>query len=53
MNIFKALSGGNGTISETNVTSFMSYLLDSTNELKNSFFVLFARLIDSEIEEKL
>jgi len=51
MNIFKALSEGNGRISETNVTSFMSYLLDSTNELKNSFFVLFAHLVDSEISE--
>ena len=51
MNIFKALSEGNGRISETNVTSFISYLLDSTNELKNSFFVLFAHLIDSEIIE--
>lgn len=49
MNIFKALSEGNGRISETNVTSFISYLLDSSNELKNSFFVLFAHLIDSEI----
>ena len=46
MNIFKALSEGNGRISETNVTSFMNYLLDSSNELNNSFFVLFAKLID-------
>lgn len=46
MNIFKALSEGNGRISETNVTSFMNYLLDSANELNNSFFVLFAKLID-------
>lgn len=51
MNIFKALSEGNGRISETNITSFVSYLLDSANELKNSFFVLFAHLIDSEITE--
>lgn len=50
MNIFKALSEGNGRISETNITSFMSYLLDSTNELKNSFFILFAHLIDSQID---
>ena len=50
MNIFKALSEGNGRISETNITSFMNYLLDSANELNNSFFVLFAKLIDSQIE---
>lgn len=41
MNIFKSLSQGNGTISETNITSFLSYLLNSTNELDNSFLVLF------------
>lgn len=46
MNIFKALSGGNGRISETNITSFMNYLLDSSNELNNSFFVLFVDLLD-------
>lgn len=50
MNIFKALSEGNGRISETNVTSFMSYLLDSTNELRNSFFVMFAGLMDTQAE---
>ncbi|MDR1055835.1 MAG: hypothetical protein LBL90_08455 [Prevotellaceae bacterium] len=36
MNIFKALLVGNGKISETNITSFISYLFDMTNELKNS-----------------
>ncbi len=50
MNIFKALSEGNGKISETNVTSFMSYLLDSSNELNNAFFVLFLNLIDKSLE---
>ena len=50
MNIFKALSAGNGKISETNVTSFMSYLLDSSNELNNSFFLLFLNLIDKHLE---
>lgn len=50
MNIFKALSEGNGKISETNVTSFMSYLFDSSNELKNSFFTLFINLIDKNLE---
>lgn len=49
MNIFKSLSQGNGTISETNITSFLSYLLNSTNELDNSFLVLFLDLIDKEL----
>jgi len=52
MNIFKALSEGNGRISETNITSFMSYLLDSANELNNSFFILFAKLIDSQLNDE-
>ena len=51
MNIFKALSEGHGQISETNITSFVSYLLNSSNELKNSFFVLFADLIDTGLDE--
>jgi len=51
MNIFKALSEGHGQISETNITSFVSYLLNSSNELKNSFFVLFAQLIDTGLCE--
>jgi hypothetical protein len=51
MNIFKALSEGNGRISETNITSFMNYLMDSSNELKNSFFILFAQLIDAHLEK--
>ncbi len=51
MNIFKALSEGNGRISETNITSFLSYLLDSSNELSNAFFVLFINLIDKSIQQ--
>jgi hypothetical protein len=51
MNIFKALSEGNGRISETNITSFLNYLLDNSNELNNSFFVLFMELIDSQLSE--
>jgi hypothetical protein len=51
MNIFKALSEGHGQISETNITSFLSYLLNSSNELKNSFFVLFSQLIDTGLNE--
>lgn len=49
MNIFKSLSQGNGTISETNITSFLSYLLNSTNELDNSFLLLFFDLIDKNL----
>lgn len=49
MNIFKSLSQGNGRISETNITSFLSYLLNSTNELDNSFLVLFFDLIDRKL----
>lgn len=52
MNIFKALSYGNGKISESNVTSFMSYLINSNNELNNSFFMLFIHLIDSVIADE-
>ena len=49
MNIFKSLSQGNGRISETNITSFLSYLLNSTNELDNSFLLLFFDLIDKNL----
>jgi hypothetical protein len=51
MNIFKSLSKGNGRISETNITSFLSYLLDSSNELNNSFLLLFFLLIDDNLQE--
>lgn len=49
MNIFKSLSQGNGKISETNITSFLSYLLNSYNELDNSFLLLFLELIDQNL----
>ncbi len=52
MNIFKSLSQGHGTISETNITSFLSYLLNSANELENSFLILFFDLIDSNSPEQ-
>lgn len=52
MNIFKVLSEGNGKISETNITSFLSYLLNSKNELDNAFLLLFFELIDNNLEEK-
>ncbi len=53
MNIFKALSEGNGKISETNITSFLNYLLDSSNELNNSFFILFSNLIDQNLDNPI
>lgn len=49
MNIFKSLSQGNGRISETNITSFLSYLLNSSNELHDAFVVLFFDLIDDNL----
>lgn len=33
------------------MTSFLNYLLDSTNELNNSFFVLFSDLIDKHLTD--
>jgi len=47
MNIFKALSQGNGQISETNVTSFLSFLLNGTNEFGGTFLLLFAKHLNS------
>ncbi|BDU51573.1 hypothetical protein [Haliovirga abyssi] len=41
MNIFEALSQGNGQISETNITSFLSFLLNETNDFGNAFLILF------------
>ncbi|MES2776811.1 MAG: PD-(D/E)XK nuclease family protein [Bacteroidota bacterium] len=51
MNIFKSLTTGHGNISETNITSFLSFLLNSTNELDNSFLVLFLELIDQNLKD--
>lgn len=58
MNIFKSLSQGNGRISETNITSFLSFLLNSSNELNGSFLLLFLELVDhflpsGKLQEKL
>lgn len=49
MNIFKSLSQGDGSISETNITSFLSSLLNSTNEFDNSFIILFLDLVDANL----
>jgi len=46
MNIFNALSQGYGSISETNYTSFLSFLLSDTNECKNYFFIQFLKLTE-------
>lgn len=52
MNIFKSLSQGHGRISETNLTSFLSYLLNSSNELNNAFILLFVELLDKELKDQ-
>ena len=46
MNIFKALSQGYGSITETNFTSFLSYLLSSDNECKNYFLIITLQSIE-------
>lgn len=53
MNIFKALSQGNGRISETNLTSFLSYLLNNNREIGNSFFLLFIESIRNIINNNI
>ena len=47
MNIFKSLSQGNGKITETNLTSFLSFLLSKNSEIGNAFFMLFLEYVDS------
>ena len=49
MNIFKTLSNGHGKISETNITSFLSYVLNQTSEVKQYF----ATLLILELNKKL
>lgn len=53
MNIFKSLSQGNGQITETNLTSFLSYLLSKNNEIGNAFFMLFIQYVDSLAENMI
>ena len=50
MNIFKALSQGDGSINETNVTSFMSYIFNETNDFSSSFLLLFLELIENQLD---
>jgi len=58
MNIFDTLVKGKGCINEENITSFLAYLLDPTedHDLKNIFLSKFLNLIEiseSEIESLL
>jgi hypothetical protein len=50
MNIFKALSQGDGSINETNVTSFLSYIFNEINEFSSSFLLLFLEQIETHID---
>ena len=50
MNIFKALSQGDGSINETNVTSFLSYIFNETNYFSSSFLLLFLEQIETQID---
>lgn len=53
MNIFEALSNGNGVISETNTSSFLAYLLNpsETHGLGNVFLEKFLKIIDTKPEQ--
>ncbi|MCD4683603.1 MAG: hypothetical protein K8R86_10005 [Bacteroidales bacterium] len=51
MNIFKALSQGDGIINETNVTSFLSYIFNETNEFSSSFLLLFLEQIEKQLND--
>lgn len=53
MNIFKALSQGDGSINETNVTSFLSYILNETNEFSSSLMILLLELIEKEMDTNI
>lgn len=47
MNIFGALSQGNGRITETNITSFLSYLLNDNSDFGKSFIILFLKSLSN------
>lgn len=49
MNIFKALSQGDGSINETNVTSFLSYVIHESNEFSAPFLLLFLDLVNNSL----
>jgi len=50
MNIFKALSQGDGSINETNVTSFLSYVIHESNEFLNEPVKPILRTINTQYE---
>ncbi len=50
MNIFNALSQGDGSITETNVTSFLSYTFNETNEFSATLLLLFLAEIEIQVE---
>lgn len=51
MNIFRALSQGDGSISETNVTSFFSYILNENNDYSAPLLLLILDEIESRLDE--
>ncbi len=53
MNIFKALSQGDGSINETNVTSFFSFICNESNEFSASFLILFLEEINKKLDKDL
>lgn len=53
MNIFKALSQGDGSINETNVTSFLSFVCNESNDFSAAFLVLFLEEINAQLNENL
>jgi len=48
MNIFKALSQGDGSINETNVTSFLSFVFNETNDFSAALLLLFIEHIENQ-----
>jgi len=48
MNIFKALSQGDGSINETNVTSFLSFIFNEKNDFSPSFLILFLEYLEKK-----
>lgn len=53
MNIFKALSQGDGRINETNVTSFLSFICNESTEFSAAFLILFLEEINHRLNESL
>jgi hypothetical protein len=51
MNIFKALSQGDGSINETNITSFLSFIFNETNEFSAPFLLLFFDEIEKQLDD--